>query len=72
MIRRKPKDQPVCLFLGLTYPHPNYQVEEPYFSMIDRNALEKRVLPEESSDKAKILEAIRENQKLQDLCLIRT
>lgn len=26
----KPGDPPLCIFLGLLYPHPPYQVEEPY------------------------------------------
>lgn len=65
MIRRKPADQPLCLFLGLIYPHPPYQVEEPYFSMIDRNLLPDRILPQECSGKARIEEAVRHNQKLE-------
>lgn len=34
--------KPLCLFLGLMYPHPPYAVEEPYFSMIDRKKLPRR------------------------------
>lgn len=37
------KDQPFCLFLGLNYPHPPYQVEEPYFSAINRKKLLPRI-----------------------------
>ena len=36
-------DEPLCLFLGLQYPHPPYGVEEPYYSSIDRMALPPRV-----------------------------
>lgn len=40
---RNPVDgKPLCLFLGLMYPHPPYAVEEPYFSMIDRKKLPRR------------------------------
>ena len=35
-------DRPLCLFLGLFYPHTPYAVEEPYFSAIDRSKLPKR------------------------------
>nr|WP_298514217.1 sulfatase-like hydrolase/transferase [uncultured Marvinbryantia sp.] len=35
-------ERPLCLFLGLMYPHPPYAVEEPYFSMIDRKKLPRR------------------------------
>ena len=66
MIRRKPKDQPLCLFLGLCWPHPPYQAEEPYFSMIDRAKLPERIRPDECDGKADILEAIRTNQQLED------
>lgn len=31
--------QPFCLFLPLEYPHPPFAVEDPWFSMIDRDAL---------------------------------
>ena len=35
-------DRPMCLFLGLFYPHTPYNVEEPYFSAIDRSKLPPR------------------------------
>ena len=39
--------EPFCLFLSLGNPHPPYAVEEPYYSLIDRDALPPRVLPPE-------------------------
>lgn len=65
-IKNKPKDQPLCLFLGLCYPHPPYQVEEPYFSIVDRSKLPERVHPEECTGKSSIESSIRKNQSLQD------
>lgn len=35
-------DRPMCLFLGLFYPHTPYTVSEPYFSAIDRSLLPRR------------------------------
>lgn len=35
-------DKPLCMFLGLMFPHTPYGVEEPYFSAIDRKALPRR------------------------------
>jgi arylsulfatase A-like enzyme len=64
-IQRKPKDQPLCLFLGLLFPHAPYQVEEPYFSAIDRAKLPKRIRAEECEGRPLIEERIRENQALQ-------
>ncbi len=42
-IRGRPKDRPLCLFLGLFYPHPPYMIEEPYYSMIRRELLPPRI-----------------------------
>lgn len=55
-------DRPMCLFLGLIFPHTPYRVEEPYFSAIDRSKLPPRVLPEQCSGKARILSQIRKYQ----------
>ncbi len=63
-IRDKPQGQPLCLFLGLIYPHPPYQAEEPYFSMIRRSKMGRRILPEECRGKAEIHRVIRKNQQL--------
>ena len=35
MFLDEPQDRPFCLYLPLTFPHPPYEVEEPYFSMHD-------------------------------------
>ena len=35
-------DRPLCMFLGLMFPHTPYGVEEPYFSSIDRSKLPRR------------------------------
>lgn len=41
-IRHPVGDQPLCMFLGLMFPHTPYGVEEPYFSRIDRSKLPRR------------------------------
>lgn len=66
-IRHPVEDKPLCLFLGLVNPHPPYQVEEPYFSSIDRSALPARVRPDRDRDKPKIEAMIREKQALGQL-----
>jgi choline-sulfatase len=35
-IENRPEDKPFFLYLPLIYPHPPYNVEEPYFTMYDR------------------------------------
>ncbi|MFH1616192.1 MAG: sulfatase-like hydrolase/transferase [Planctomycetota bacterium] len=38
--------EPFCLFLPLSFVHPPYYVEEPYFSMHDRSKVPKPIRPE--------------------------
>lgn len=53
MIRSAPADQPLCIYLCLAYPHPPYGVEEPWFSMIERDRIPPRIGgPENWSGKA--------------------
>ncbi len=60
-IHNRPEDQPVCIFLPLIYPHPPYNVEEPYYSMIDREKLPKRIeAPENWEGKPSILKGLHE------------
>ena len=59
-IRNRPEDQSLCVFLGLMYPHCPYQIEEPYYSAIDRSKLPPRIRAEDCTGKSRILEAIRE------------
>ena len=59
-------DRPLCVFLGLMYPHPPYKAEDPYYSAIDRSLLPSRILPETTTGKAKILELIRNYQHMQE------
>lgn len=65
-IRHPLNDKPLCLFLGMINPHPPYQVEEPYFSAIDRSKLPPRIKAEEDTGKPILEERIRRNQKLDD------
>lgn len=59
-------DRPLCLFLGLMYPHPPYQAEEPYFSAIDRTRLPRRIRAQECSGKPKMEELIRRNMAMEE------
>lgn len=63
--RWRPGDKPLCMFLGLFFPHPPYGVEEPYFSAIDRAKLPPRITPEGCSGKSRMMELIRQYQQLQ-------
>lgn len=64
-IKNAPDDQPFCIYLPLGYPHPPYAVEEPFFSMIDRDALPARTpAPKNWTGKPSMLRQIYENQNL--------
>lgn len=36
----KRRKKPFCLFVPIAFPHPPYEVEEPYFSKYDRTKIE--------------------------------
>lgn len=57
LIKNYDKDEPFCIFLGLIKPHPPYQIEEPYFSAIDREKLPQRIelSDDEMAKKPKII-----------------
>lgn len=63
LIKEYDGEKPLCMFLGLHFPHTPYQVEEPYFSAIDRSRLAKRIKPEECKGKSKMLDLIRSYQQ---------
>lgn len=58
-------EKPLCMFIPLMYPHPPYQVEEPYYSAIVRaNLPARRMQPDNWEEKASILKGIFEEQGL--------
>mgnify|MGYP000871444636 FL=1 len=65
-IKEYDERKPLCMFLGLNFPHTPYQAEEPYFSAIDRSSLPKRIKPEECRGKSKILDLIRFYQQMDE------
>lgn len=60
-------EKPLCIFVGTLYPHPPYNVEKPYFSDIKRENLPKRIMPEEGTEKAKMLTLLRRYQNLDEM-----
>ncbi len=65
LIRNPPTGKPLCVYLPLSYPHPPYGVEEPWYSMIDRGMLPRRIpTPEDWSGLPSMLRGIYERQGL--------
>ncbi len=66
LIRTWPKDRPFCAYLPLGFPHPAYRVEDPWYSMIDREKIPDRFpTPDGWRGKPSILRGIWENQNMQ-------
>ena len=66
-IKNAPADKPMCLYLPLEYPHPPFAVEEPWYSMIDREAVPARIpTPEDWSGKPSMTGGLYRNQNLQN------
>lgn len=60
-----PADRPFCIYLPLTYPHPPYGVEEPWFAMIKQEDLPSRTpTPPGWPGKPSLLQGIQERQGL--------
>jgi len=61
------EDKPLCMYIALANPHPPYGIEEPWFSIIDRNNLPSRKdTPKDWSGKPSLLRGIYERQNLQE------
>lgn len=59
------KDTPFCVYLPLSFPHPPYIVEDPFFSMIDRSKLPGRTpTPPDWKGKPSLLKGIHGRQNL--------
>ena len=63
-LHRYAGEQPLCLFLPIGYPHPPYGVEEPWYSLTDRNTVPARFRYATWDDKPGLLAAIRDGQRL--------
>ena len=64
-VKERNTDQPLCLFLGLMFPHTPYGVEDPYYSAVSKKALKPRIKPEECNGTAEMLKLIRGYQQME-------
>lgn len=59
-------EKPFAIFLALMYPHPPYGCEEPWYSLIDRDALlPRRPTPTDWSKKPSMMKGIYDRQQMQ-------
>lgn len=64
-IRAHDGGRPLCIYLPISYPHPPYCVEEPWYSITDRGKIPRRARhPEDWQGKPSILKGIWEGQGL--------
>jgi choline-sulfatase len=59
-------DKPFCLFIALSFPHPPYTVEEPYFSMYNRDGIPTPI-PPKLEDKPEFMQLMHERCGLDKL-----
>ena len=59
-------NQPFCLFIGFSFPHPPYTVEEPYFSMYNRTKIPEPI-PAVLDDKPEFMRLINQKYGLNNL-----
>ena len=59
-------NKPVCLFIGLSFPHPPYTVEEPFFSMYNRKDVP-HPIPVKLDDKPEFMKLIHQRYGLNNL-----
>ncbi|MBP7402599.1 MAG: sulfatase-like hydrolase/transferase [Clostridia bacterium] len=65
-IRSYDGEKPLFVYLPISYPHPPYGVEEPYYSRIDRSRVKPPVKPYENwDDKPSLLRGLWESQRMQ-------
>ena len=65
LIKNPPTDGPLCINLTLSFPHPPYAAEDPWYSLIDRAKLPPRVPAPDWEDKPSMLKGIWERQNMQ-------
>ncbi len=65
-IENAPKDQPLCIYLPILFPHPPYGVETEFYDLMRDAPLppRRRLDPEQLSRKPEMLRAIRQAQDL--------
>lgn len=64
-IQQYDEDRPFCLFLPLFFPHPPYQIWEPYYSRVDRLKMKKCIAPpEEYVGKCAMMKALHREMRL--------
>ena len=65
LIRNARGDQPLCIYLPLSYPHPPYGVEDPWYSLIERDAIPARIPRPDWEKKPGLVAGIYERQGMQ-------
>ncbi len=64
-IRQAPDDKPICIYLPLAHPHPPYAVEDPWFSLIERDKLPARIpAPDDWTGLPSLLPSLHDLQRL--------
>lgn len=65
-LEERTSDKPFFLYVTISYPHPPYACEEPWYSSIDRNKIEPKRPNALTLDKPSMLQGIARNQNLDE------
>ena len=66
LVRDPPDDRPLCLYIGMSRAAPPFGIEEPWYSLIDRDALPPRTpAPESWEGKPAMMRGIWERRNMQ-------
>ncbi|MFV0255630.1 MAG: sulfatase-like hydrolase/transferase [Erysipelotrichaceae bacterium] len=65
-LEERKSDKPFFLYLTISFPHPPYACEEPWFSSIDRSKIETKRPSALTLDKPSMLKGICRNQNLEN------
>jgi arylsulfatase A-like enzyme len=64
-IKNPVDDKPLCIFLGINFPHPPYRAEEPWFSCVKNIESWKRARALDSSGKPVMEKLLRDYQRME-------
>ncbi|WP_082808212.1 sulfatase-like hydrolase/transferase [Shouchella tritolerans] len=67
LIKNRPTDKPLCIYLPILYPHPPYAVEKEWYNLIDKSRLPERISVNKlSKNKPSMLSGLRERYNMQE------
>ncbi len=68
LVKHHNDDQPLCIYLPLSWPHPKYVVEQEFYDLIDPDRLPPRLpVPKHASTSPPVLDALRKAYRADEI-----